>query len=114
MTGTITSDHIMIFLLVLFLAMLAVSLYQQQRSSSSFNCFDLLMEGGILSHAKVFATGGWILHTWTVAFWTLQGTVKSEDFLVYSGIWVAPALVKIIKGGEAAPAKTTCGKEPAA
>ena len=91
MNFSLKSDHVMIFLLLVFLAVIIVSVYHQHRlMNSSFNLFDLLMVNGKLSHGHVFSTGGWLLHTWTVAFWTLQGTVKSEDFLVYSGIWITP------------------------
>lgn len=104
------SDYVMIVLLLAVLVAVIASVYRQHRSHNSFNLFDLLMANGKLSHGHVFASGGWLLHTWTVAYWTLQGSVKSEDFLVYSGIWVTPFLAQLFKGTPTIAEPNKCGK----
>jgi hypothetical protein len=106
----ISSDHVMIFLLVCLVCAVVYSVVRQQRdTSSSFNLFDLLMHRGKLSHAYVFATGGWTVHTWLIVFWALRegkegvAAITSNDMLIYSGIWVAPVMAWIIKGGAGDP-----------
>ena len=95
----ITSDHIMTGVLALIALAIVVSIVRQHMNeASSFNLFDLIMEDNKLSMKRVFAMGGFALHYFAIVYWLLQGTMKSEDMLIFSGIWVTPYLANIIKG----------------
>jgi len=94
----VTTDGVMLTVLAFVVFVIVSGLVKKHRAREAVNFFDLLMHGGKLSHAYVFATGGWLLHSCAVLLWTIHGTVKSDDFLIYAGIWVTPILAYIIKG----------------
>lgn len=92
----------LLFIVVLFAINI---LYKKHKDPNqpNFDLTDLLMEGGHVSKTAVFLCGSYILTTWMMMRLTINGKMTEGYFSIYIGAWIAPILVKILKGDPEPP-----------
>jgi len=89
-------------ILVLAIATLLILLVLHRRSisaKSAISLDDLLLgDDGKVSKAAAVMWGSFALTTWTMVYLTINEKLSEGYFTAYIAAWVAPAVVKLIKG----------------
>ena len=81
---------------IIILLIVAWSLYNAHRDKgSTFNLFDLLMEGGKLSRLACVFMGAWFANTWILVRLTEDGRMTEGYLTAYGLTWVAPIIAKL-------------------
>jgi hypothetical protein len=87
---------------VLAIAFLIILWTLHRRSistKSSISLDDLLLgDDGKISKAATVMWGSFALTTWTMVYLTINEKLTEGYFTAYIAAWVAPAVVKLIKG----------------
>ena len=86
---------VMGILLLAVFAALAVSTYLANKGDNDFRIVDALMENGKASKWAIILFGSWIVHTWVLVSWVLNGAATLADLTTYGGTWVAPLVAKM-------------------
>jgi len=84
---------------------LVVSVWKAQRDQTiSFNLFDLVVgPDGRLVPENCIVMVAFTLHSWTILSWIVTRVVTTADFVSYGMIWVAPTIVKLLRGRQPMP-----------
>ena len=104
MTGILTLDFSkatslgMLAVLAILAGLLAFGFWTAQRSDNDFDILDLVMEDGKLSRVSCVLMGAFTVTTWMMVNLTLTGRMTEGYFTAYGGMWIAPLIVRLIKG----------------
>lgn len=107
MTGILTLDFSkatslgMLAVLAILAGLLAFGFWTAQRSNNDFDILDLVMEDGKLSRVSCVLMGSFAVTTWMMVNLTLTGRMTETYFSAYGAMWVAPLIVRLIKGKDA-------------
>lgn len=86
-----------------------LSCYRAQRDPNfRFDIFDLIMQDGRLSKTSVAFMTTLAVTSWVLIKLTVDGKMTETLYTAYGAMWVAPLVVKILKGAE-----SDKGAEPA-
>lgn len=77
------------------LAGLVVAIWLSDRTKNEFKAYDVLMENGKASKWAVILFGSWIIHSWVLVAWTMNGAATLADLTVYGTTWVAPLIARM-------------------
>lgn len=91
-----TTDYYMYGILALFTAAVGASFYRLHKDSSSdFNLFDLLMEGGRVSRIAVAFMVTLIVTSWIMLKLAIDGKMTEGYLVSYGAMWVAPIIARM-------------------
>jgi len=80
-------------------ALLSV-LWHRDRSTASKIDFDTLLldTDGRMSKSAIVMFGSFGMTTWMMVFLTLEGKMSEGYLTIYGGLWIIPAVTKLVKG----------------
>ena len=86
--------------LIVIAIMIVRTLWHRDKSASSKIDFDdlLLDPNGRMSKSAVVMFGSFGVTTWMMVFLTLEGKMSEGYLTIYGGLWIIPAVTKLIKG----------------
>jgi hypothetical protein len=86
--------------LLLIAIVIVRTLWNRHKLESSKIDFDdlLLDPDGRMSKSAVVMFGSFGMTTWLMVFLTLQGSMSEGYLTIYGGLWIIPAVTKLIKG----------------
>lgn len=73
--------------------------HRDQSDASKINFDDLLTDpDGRMSKSAVVMFGSFGMTTWLMVFLALAGKMSEGYLTIYGGLWIIPAVTKLIKG----------------
>ena len=84
---------------LIVVALVGFSFWKLHRDpASTFNVFDLVMDGGRLSRMACVFVGAFFVCSWIMVKLTLDAKMTDGYFLAYGGIFVTPIVAKLFSG----------------
>lgn len=89
----------MVGLLALVVVVTRVLWARDKDAASKINFDDLLLDvNGRMSKSAAVMFGAFAMTTWMMIFLTLEGKMSEGYLTIYGGLWIIPAVTKLIKG----------------
>lgn len=86
-------------LLVVVIAIISVLWHRDKSSASKIDFDTLLLDvDGRMSKSAIVMFGSFGMTTWMMVFLTLEGKMSEGYLTIYGGLWIIPAVTKLIKG----------------
>ena len=98
----------MVIVLAVACLCIVVSFWRAHRNHAfRFDAFDLVMENGKVSKIAVAFMLVLGVTTWVIIDQQIKGTLSSEMFGLYGGMWVLPLVAKVVFNKTDMPGSTT-------